>query len=274
MSSQGYNFISAHTLARKGTKTVSIKTRGKEKNRFTAIPAMMANGDKCKMMVIFKGLKKVPKGLKIPNNLVVTVADKGSVNKEIMNQWKREVWAVRQTPVERSRKKTILLFDSYRAHVEKTILSSFKKHYKTVCGVVPGGMTPLLQGIDTHVNRPIKVELKKLYREFMVSGPVELTRGGNKKGPSYQLIVDWCSQVWDNLDKEILIRSFAQTGVTNTGLIEQENLHSKLSAVMDEDGAVADEAADNMDVLDQTGLSDEGETEDEEDNGSSTEEDD
>ena len=43
---------------------------------------------------------------------------------------------------------------------------------------------------------------------------------------------------------------------------------------MDEDGAVADEAEDNMDVPDQTGLSDEGETTDEEDNGSSTEDDD
>ena len=138
--------------------------------------------------------------------------------------------------------------------MKRTVLSSFKQHYKTVCGVVPGGMTPLLQGIDTHINRPLKVELKKLYREFMLCGPAELTRGGNMKGPSYQLIVDWCSEVWAKMDKEIIIRSFSQTGVTNTGLIEQENLHSKLSAIMDEGG---DDLDDDQDILDGTGLSDE-----------------
>ena len=67
------------------------------------------------------------------------------------------------------------------------------------------------------------------------------------------MIVDWCSEVWSNNDKDILIRSFTQTGVTNTGLIEQEHLHSKLSAVMDEEG---DDIDDDLDILDQTGLSD------------------
>ncbi len=72
--------FSVHSIARKGSKTVSVKSRGKEKTRFTAIPVMMANGYKLKMFIIFKGLKKVPKGLKIPTNIVVAVAEKGSVN--------------------------------------------------------------------------------------------------------------------------------------------------------------------------------------------------
>ena len=72
--------FSVHSIAPKGSKTVSAKTRGKEKTRFTAIPAMMANGYKLKMFNIFKGLKKVPKGLKILTNIVVAVAEKGSVN--------------------------------------------------------------------------------------------------------------------------------------------------------------------------------------------------
>ena len=183
-----------------------------------------------------------------------------------MNQWKRQVWAVRQTPAERCRK-SILLFDFYRAHTERTVLSSFKQHYKTICGVVPGGMTPLLQGINTHINRRLKVELKKLYKEFMLSGPVELTRGGNKKGPSYQQIVNWCSEVWSNMYKEMIMRSFSQTGVTNTGLIEQENLHSKLSALFDEGG----DDDDDLDMLDGTGLSDNDDSE--EDDISSDEDD-
>ena len=44
----------------------------KKKNRFTAIPAIMVNGEKLKLMIIFKGLKKFPKNLKIPSNVYVT----------------------------------------------------------------------------------------------------------------------------------------------------------------------------------------------------------
>ena len=69
---------SGYIIDRKGVKVVSIKTRGKEKNRFTAIPTVMANGEKMKLMMIFNGLKKVPKGLKIPKNIHVEVAEKGS----------------------------------------------------------------------------------------------------------------------------------------------------------------------------------------------------
>ena len=40
----------------------------------------MMNGDKLKMMIIFKGLKKIPK-VTVPTNIHVTVAMKGSMNK-------------------------------------------------------------------------------------------------------------------------------------------------------------------------------------------------
>ena len=70
--------------------------------------------------------------------------------------------------------------------------------------------------------------------------------------------------MWANLDRDILIRSFVPTGVTNSGLIEQENLHSKLSAIMDEGGDDS-ETEDNCDELDANGLSDREESGDEED---------
>ena len=108
------------------------------------------------------------------------------------------------------------------------LFSSFSRHYKTICGVVPGGMTPLLQGIDTHINKPLKSVLKNKYRDFMRNGEVEYTSVGNKKGPSYQLLVDWCSQAWAEFDTEIIKRSFSHTGVTNKGQVDPSDLHSKL----------------------------------------------
>ena len=117
-------------------------------------------------------------------------------------------------------KKAGILFDSYPAHTNSTVTGSLKQHYNTTVGVVPGGMTPLLQGIDTHINKSLKTDIKKKYRDFMRNGVVELTRGGNKKGPGYQLLVDWCSEAWAAIDKDLIIRSFVQNGITNTGVLE------------------------------------------------------
>ena len=67
----------------------------------------------------------------------------------------------------------------------------------------------------------------------MRNGVVELTRGGNKKGPGYQLLVDWCSEAWAAIDKDLIIRSFVQTGVTNTGVLEVANLHTNLKDLLE-----------------------------------------
>ena len=60
----------------------------------------------------------------MPNNSLGTVAMKGSMNQELMNTWKREVWKKRQTPLIRM-KKSVMLMDSYAAHIMPSILSSF-----------------------------------------------------------------------------------------------------------------------------------------------------
>ena len=52
---------SRRTYDLKGVKTVLIKTTGKEKMRFTLIMAILADGKKCRAMLIFKNLKKAPK---------------------------------------------------------------------------------------------------------------------------------------------------------------------------------------------------------------------
>ena len=104
----------------------------------------------------------------------------------------------------------------FEAHIMPLILSSFQRYYKTKVGIVPGGMTPLLQGIDTHINKPCKAVIKTKYKEFMRFGEVEFTRGGNKKGPSYQTLVDWCSSAWKDMDEDLVKEAFLQTGVTNT----------------------------------------------------------
>ena len=87
-----------------------------------------------------------------------------------------------------------------------------------------------------------------------------------------QLLVDWCSAAWSDLDVEIVKRSFIQTGVTNNGEVDPDVLHSKLKQLL-EGGGVEDiqKAIEEMDKEDATGTSDE---EEEEEEGEGEEEDD
>ena len=66
----------------------------------------------------------------------------------------------------------------------------------------------------------------------MRSEDVEYTRFGNKKGPSYQQLIDMCSAAWHSHDKDIVRASFVHTGVTNTGKVDYDILHSKLRMLM------------------------------------------
>jgi hypothetical protein len=107
---------------------------------------------------------------------------------ELMKDWTKTVWKERRlTPAERMTK-SYLLMDSYVVHLKKTYLASLSHHYNTKAGIVPAGMTPLLQGIDTHVNKSLKCLIKKKYKIWMREETPEYTKAGNKKGEFYDKI--------------------------------------------------------------------------------------
>ena len=49
--------------------------------------------------------------------------------------------------------------DSMNSHLED-VVETFKC-YNTECEIIDGGMTPLIQFIDTHVNKPFKHVLRE-----------------------------------------------------------------------------------------------------------------
>ena len=56
--------------------------------------------------------------------------------------------------------------------------------YNTECKIIDGGMTPLIQFIDTHVNKPFKDILKERWAEWIASGTEEFTKQGNRRRAS------------------------------------------------------------------------------------------
>ena len=69
-----------------GEKTIKNKTTGHEKLRFTVVLGSLSAGTKLKPMVIFRKLKKAPKG-DFSDRIFVTDSMGGSMNYDLMKQW-------------------------------------------------------------------------------------------------------------------------------------------------------------------------------------------
>ena len=58
------------TVSRAGERTISIRTTGHDKGRFTVVLAAMADGRKFKPYVVFKGVRPVAELARIPGVVV------------------------------------------------------------------------------------------------------------------------------------------------------------------------------------------------------------
>jgi hypothetical protein len=54
------------TVSRAGERTISIRTTGHDKGRFTVVLAAMADGRKLKLYIVFKGVRPIAELATIP----------------------------------------------------------------------------------------------------------------------------------------------------------------------------------------------------------------
>ena len=87
-----FDMVGSTTIETKGAKTVQIRTTGNEKNRFTCVLTVLANGSKLPPLVIFKG-KRTPKNL--PKEILVLMHPKGWMDEVGMQQWFEKIWRKR-----------------------------------------------------------------------------------------------------------------------------------------------------------------------------------
>jgi hypothetical protein len=59
--------------------------------------------------------------------------------------------------------------DGARCHMTEPVRKHFKKE-NTDLAYIPSGMTPILQPLDTHLNRTIKDYCRKEWEEWMLNG--------------------------------------------------------------------------------------------------------
>ena len=102
-------------------------------------------------MLIFKR-KTIPK-INNKHRVVVSAQEKGWMDSEQKKVWIEKVWRAWIGGL--GRRKSLLVYDSFEAHITDTVKASFK-YENTELAVIPGGLTSLLQPLNVSLNKPFK----------------------------------------------------------------------------------------------------------------------
>ena len=78
------------------------------------------------------------------------------------------------------------------------------------------GCTKFIQAPDVYWNAPFKAKVRQLYENWMLHGKKSYTKSGNMRAPSMEVYLKWIGDTWDQLPKDLIIKSFKGCGLTNT----------------------------------------------------------
>ena len=195
------------TLQETGSRTVSIRTTGHDKDKVTVMLAALGDGTKIAPLVIFKGVRP-PKN--VPNGIIVAMSKNGWNNEEITKLWLEKCWGRLRNSFPR-----MLVWDSFKSHVMTSVRERINSHYNTHMVVIPGGCTGLLQPADVSWNKPFKTVYREKYEDWAINGEISLTAGGRRRPPSKDLVMQWVKEAWESLSAEIVRKSFKKCGITS-----------------------------------------------------------
>ncbi|KAF4083566.1 hypothetical protein AMELA_G00143600 [Ameiurus melas] len=198
-----------HTVEKKGTNTVSIRTTGHEKSAFTVVLGCHGNGQKLPPMVIFKR-KTLPKE-KFPARVILKANQKGWMDEEKMREWLREVY-VKRLDVFFHASPSLLICDSMRAHLTATVKNEVKQ-MNSELAIIPGGLTKELQPLGIGVNRAFKVKLRAVWERWMTDSKHTITKTGRQRLASYATICEWIVDAWAKVSALTVVRAFAKASI-------------------------------------------------------------
>ena len=107
---------------------------GNEKNRVTVILACCGGGLKLNPMVIFKR-KTIPK-INNKHGVIVSAQERGWMDSKQIKVWIKKAWHSRLGGL--GRRRSLLVFDSFEAHVTDAVKALFKRENNELA-VIPGG---------------------------------------------------------------------------------------------------------------------------------------
>ena len=110
--------------------------------------------------------------------------------------------------------KRLLAWDSYRCHISDATKKQLKK-LQIDTAVIPRGCTEFIQAPDVYCNAPFKDKARHFYENWMLHGEKSYTKSGNMRAPSMEVYLKWIGNAWDQLSKDLIIKSFKGCRLTN-----------------------------------------------------------
>ena len=131
--------------------------------------------------------------------------------------------------------RSLLVWDSFRAHLTDFVKDDLKQRNIDFT-IIPGGLTPVVQPLDKCLNKPFKDNVHRKYLAWMTLGPFEFTPAWKKKAPSRNLVLWWIKEVWAEIPKEMVIKSFKTCSISNAlDGTEDDVVHSEETPEVDDE---------------------------------------
>ena len=108
--------------------------------------------------------------------------------------------------------KSLLIMDSARAHTSKEATDALGGT-NTMTEIIDGGMTPVLQFIDMHINKPFKDHLHNKWNKWMAGGEIQFTASSKHKRASNEMVANWVNGVWQQVATDnAILKGFKESG--------------------------------------------------------------
>ncbi|CAF1085979.1 unnamed protein product [Brachionus calyciflorus] len=183
------DFPTNFTYESKGAKRVKATTCGGEKAKISAAFTASAAGDKLPIFILVPRKTDMP-NYTPPDNVLIVYKDGATFDENTICSFTRKVLATHKELKDLPKIKLVL--DSASCHQTTKVKDSFLE-----CGIetlfIPPRMTNLLQQAD---QEPIP-------------------RFGNSKSPGYAKCIEWLSDIWRELNSELIAKSFIHCGISN-----------------------------------------------------------
>ena len=138
----------------------------------------------------------------------------------------------------RSRAPTMLVYDSFRGHLEESVKKKF--HDSNIdLAVISGGLTSICQPLDVAINKPFKDNLRKEWHLWMANGGAGKTAAGNLRRAKYSDVCNWVKRSWENISSEIIINSFVNYGIIE--LLDSDSEELEISDIDDDTNSNTDD---------------------------------
>jgi hypothetical protein len=200
---------SGYTYEFKGKKQISILGPGGGKIRFTAVLAILSDGNTLPPLLIFKSKKSIDSKIveQFKHLAMIESNSKGWNNTELTKLWVEKVWRSYQVPADHLK---VLIWDRFTVHCAqsvKSVASSFSKVY-----YIPSGCTSILQPLDTHVNRSVKARFRYYFEKWLRKTYPNPANQGTLKPPPFDEIIFWVLLSIENVKESLIKESFDFTG--------------------------------------------------------------